>query len=80
MLSRSSMGHSKESLTGARRREGATLGSRAMATLTTCPKCGGLVSSRVSSCWNCRIKRFAWFLLGVVAAVIWMVVFVIYFG
>jgi hypothetical protein len=51
-----------------------------MAALTTCPKCGCPVSSQESSCWNCGINRFAWFLPGVVAVVIWVVVFLVYFS
>ena len=52
-----------------------------MASLTTCPTCGRLVSSsRESSCSNSQIKRLAWYLLGTVAIVIWIVVFLTYFG
>jgi hypothetical protein len=50
------------------------------ATLTTCPKCGCPVSSQESSCWNCRVMRFARFLPAVVAVVVWLIVFLIYFG
>jgi len=52
-----------------------------MATLTTRPTCGRLVcSSRESSRSNFQIKRFALYLLGTVAIVIWIVLFLTYFG
>jgi RNA polymerase subunit RPABC4/transcription elongation factor Spt4 len=51
-----------------------------MTTLTTCSKCGRLVSREESLCRNCRINRFASILLAAVAVVSYLVVFIIYFS